>query len=175
MTKEDLKRQLARWFEDRVPKDWKESLEVEADSQEILILVKVAEPAYPKGAGAEAKEQARAGAIGRFREETRAERIEIASEAERLFNRKVSWGVRTGETTKMFTGLGMPVMTRLRLRERAVLDTLVASGVARSRSEALAWCVGLVASKQAEWLESLRDASKRVEEVRKKGPNLITA
>ena len=35
-------------------------------------------------------------------------------------------------------------MTRLRQPERLVLDTLVAAGVARSRSEALAWSVRLV-------------------------------
>ena len=35
-------------------------------------------------------------------------------------------------------------MTRLRMPERRVLDTLVDAGVARSRSHALAWCVRLV-------------------------------
>ena len=35
-------------------------------------------------------------------------------------------------------------MTRLRMRERQTLDTLVGAGVARSRSDALAWCVRLV-------------------------------
>jgi hypothetical protein len=61
-------------------------------------------------------------------------------------------------------------MTRLRMPERRVLDTLVDSGVARSRSHALAWCVRLVAEKQDEWLSGLRDALSHVEEVRKQGP-----
>ena len=45
-------------------------------------------------------------------------------------------------------------MTRLRMRERAVLDTLIDAGVARSRSEALAWCVRLVDRHQGEWIGS---------------------
>jgi hypothetical protein len=61
-------------------------------------------------------------------------------------------------------------MTRLRMPERKVLDTLVDSGVARSRSHALAWCVRLVAERQEEWLADLREALKQVEEVRGEGP-----
>ncbi len=61
-------------------------------------------------------------------------------------------------------------MTRLRLPERSILDTLVAGGVARSRSEALAWCVRLVGRHQADWIKGLRDALVKVDEVRSKGP-----
>ncbi len=61
-------------------------------------------------------------------------------------------------------------MTRLRMNERRVLDTLIDSGVARSRSHALAWCVRLVAERQEDWLKDLRDALKKVEEVRGEGP-----
>jgi hypothetical protein len=61
-------------------------------------------------------------------------------------------------------------MTRLRMSERRVLDTLIESGVARSRSHALAWCVRLVAGRQEEWLKDLRDALRKVEEVRGEGP-----
>jgi hypothetical protein len=57
------------------------------------------------------------------------------------------------------------------MAERKVLDTLVESGVARSRSHALAWCVRLVGQKQEEWLGDLREALKKVEEVRDQGPN----
>ena len=49
-------------------------------------------------------------------------------------------------------------MTRLRLADRRVLDTLIDAGVARSRSEALAWCVRLVAQHEADWIQELRDA-----------------
>jgi hypothetical protein len=61
-------------------------------------------------------------------------------------------------------------MTRLRLRERAVLDTLIDAGVARSRSEALAWCVQLVASHEEQWIAELRAAFESVEDVRARGP-----
>jgi hypothetical protein len=61
-------------------------------------------------------------------------------------------------------------MTRLRLPERQILDTLVAGGVARSRSDALAWCVRLVGMHQADWIKGLRDAIVKVDEARGKGP-----
>ena len=70
----------------------------------------------------------------------------------------------------MFTTLSVPVMTRLRLRERKVLDTLVDAGVARSRSEALAWCVKLVGDHEGEWIEALRTAIAGVASVRAGGP-----
>jgi hypothetical protein len=61
-------------------------------------------------------------------------------------------------------------MTRLRMPERKVLDTLVEAGVARSRSHALAWCVRLVAERQDDWLRDLQEALTKVEEVRAEGP-----
>ena len=89
---------------------------------------------------------------------------------ERQFRRKVAWGARCGDVSKIFTTLSVPVMTRLRMNERTILDTLVAGGVARSRSEALAWCVRLVGMHQADWIKGLRDALVKVDEVRSKGP-----
>jgi hypothetical protein len=64
------------------------------------------------------------------------------------------------------------VMTRLRQAERQVLDTLVDSGVARSRSEALAWCVRLVGEHADQWLTDLRTAMGSVDELRQRGPEL---
>jgi hypothetical protein len=61
-------------------------------------------------------------------------------------------------------------MTRLRMSERRVLDTLVDAGVARSRSDALAWCVRLVHEHEADWVEQLREALVHVERVRSEGP-----
>ena len=110
------------------------------------------------------------GRIRRFREETRARRVEIAREAEHRFRRKVSWGATCADRTEMFTTLSVPVMTRLRQPERRVLDTLVEGGVARSRSDALAWCVRLVGQHEDSWLAELRTALRRVEEVRSEGP-----
>jgi len=76
-----------------------------------------------------------------------------------------------GQTREVFTSLAVPVMTRLRQPEREVLDTLIDSGVARSRSEALAWCVALVAENADEWLDQLRGALQTVERLRDEGPS----
>ena len=113
---------------------------------------------------------ARAGRIARFREETRRERMAIADAAQERYGRSVAWGAACGDTREVFTNLSMPVMTRLRQAERLVLDTLVESGVARSRSEGLAWAVRLVGQHAEEWLTELRAAMESVDEVRRRGP-----
>jgi hypothetical protein len=46
----------------------------------------------------------------------------------------------------------------------------VDAGVARSRSEALAWCVRLVGQNESEWIGKLREAFANVEKVRSEGP-----
>src|SRR4029453_15177293 len=97
-------------------------------------------------------------------------RMRIAQEAQHRFGRRVSWGASSGDVRKLFTTVSVPAMTRLRLDERRVLDTLVEGGVARSRSHALAWCVRLVAQKQDEWLKDLREALSDVEKVRGGAP-----
>jgi hypothetical protein len=61
-------------------------------------------------------------------------------------------------------------MTRLRQPQRQVLDTLVEAGVARSRADALAWCVRLVGQHEGDWLAELREAMTAVDDVRQKGP-----
>src|SRR2546421_3132420 len=158
------------WFSGRLPGDWFTAApEIQADREEITI---VGELPAPETAGASDAERAAAaeGRIRRFREETRGRRIEIAREAEHKFRRKVSWGVTCAGVTEMFTTLSVPVMTRLRQSERRVLDTLVEAGVARSRSDALAWCVRLTGEKADAWLSPLRDAPRHVEEVRDQGP-----
>ena len=96
--------------------------------------------------------------------------MRIADEAEARFARKVAWWARCGPVEVVFTSLGVPVMTRLRLNERRVLDTLVDAGVARSRSEALAWCVRLVHDHEGDWIDQLREALVHVEQVRAEGP-----
>jgi hypothetical protein len=163
--------ELGGWFAGRVPVDWFEAAPgVVADRDEILVTGTLAEPPLPEGADEDAAAAAREARIAGFREDTRARRMKIADEAERRFGRKVSWAARCGDVERSFTTLSVPAMTRLRMSERRVLDTLVDAGVARSRSHALAWCVRLVAEKQDEWLSGLRDALSHVEEVRKQGP-----
>ena len=95
-----------------------------------------------------------------------------ALEARARYERKVSWGVRLGDTEALFTHVAAPVMTRLRQPERRVLDTLVDAGVARSRSDALAWSVRLVGQHADEWLGQLRDAMGEVDKLRGEGPSL---
>ena len=65
----------------------------------------------------------------------------------------------------------VPAMTRLRMPERLVLDTLIDAGIARSRSEALAWCVRLVGRHERDWIAQLREAMEHVERVREAGPS----
>lgn len=159
------------WFVGRLPEEWFAGpLEVDMDRDEILVVGTLATPELEADAGEPVRRAAERSRIEAFREDTRARRIKVAEAAEIRFRRKVSWGARCGETTMLFTHLSLPAMTRLRLTERRVLDTLVDGGVARSRSEALAWCVRLVGRNQDEWLAELREALVKVEAVRNEGP-----
>jgi hypothetical protein len=162
------------WFTGRLPEEWFGGRhEIVLDREEITVIGTLPEPE----AAGDAPEAERAaimeGLVHRFREETRERRIEIARQAEHRFRRKVSWGVKAGDQTVMFTTLSVPVMTRLRQPERRVLDTLVAAGVARSRSDALAWCVRLVGQKTDTWLADLREALQHVDRVRAAGPGSL--
>jgi hypothetical protein len=161
------------WITGRVPQGWfTEPPEVTVDREEILVVGRVPEPELPGDASEADRAAAEQGRIGRFREETRDDRIAIAREAEHRYGRKVAWGAASGGTRQLFTTLSAPVMTRLRQPERQVLDTLVDSGVARSRSEALAWCVRLVGRHADEWLGGLREAMSEVDRLRSEGPHL---
>jgi hypothetical protein len=159
------------WFAGKTPAGWFAGPpEVASDGDEILVIGPLPDVELAPGTSEEGRAAARSARIDRFREETRDERVRIAREAERQFRRKVAWGARCGDQTKIFTTMSVPVMTRLRMPERSILDTLVAGGVARSRSDALAWCVRLVGMHQADWIKGLRDAIVKVEEARGKGP-----
>jgi len=146
----------ATWLAQRIPDGWfAGDPEITVDREEIVVIGPLAPDADPK----------------QFREDTRDGRMRVATTAEERFGKKVSWGVRVGEDRYLFTHLAVPVMTRLRQSERIVLDTLIDAGVARSRSEALAWCVRLVDTHQGDWIKELRDALVHVEEVRRRGPS----
>ena len=161
--------EVAGWFAGRLPDGWFTGpVDLTIDRDEITVVGTLAEP--PAGEGDPAA--ARAGRISRFREETRQQRMAIADAAQERYGRSVAWGASCGDDREIFTNLSIPVMTRLRQRERLVLDTLVDAGVARSRSEALAWAVRLVGQHADEWLGELREAMASVEEVRGRGPNL---
>jgi hypothetical protein len=163
--------ELQGWFAGRLPADWFVGAPtVDADRDEILVVGTLAEPELPADASSDAVAAARASRIAGFREDTRGQRMRIADEAQHRFGLKVSWGAICGDQTVRFTTLAAPAMTRLRMPERRVLDTLVDAGVARSRSHALAWCVRLVAERQDDWLKDLRGALESVEKVRAEGP-----
>ena len=166
------KNEIAGWLRGRLPDEWFTGpAEVTIDREEILVLGTLAAPENIDGEpdGPEMTEAAH-GRISRFREDTRDERIRIAREAEHRFGRKIAWGAECGPVRGVFTNLAVPVMTRLRQQERLVLDTLVESGVARSRADALAWCVRLVGEHAEDWLEQLREAMTSVHKLRDEGP-----
>lgn len=168
---QSTQQELGGWFAERVPDGWfTRAPTVDVDPDEILVVGHVAEPPYPDDADDRARAAARTGRAKQFREDTRAARMRIADEAEHRFGRKVSWGVTCGGDRFVFTNASVPVMTRLRMQDRRVLDTLIEGGVARSRSEALAWCVRLVGKHEAEWLDELRHALGAVQQVRDAGP-----
>jgi hypothetical protein len=163
--------QVSAWFAGRVPDDWFGGPpEVTLDREEILVVGSLPDVQLAADASEAVAAQAREARIEGWREDTREQRMRIADEAQRRFHRKVSWGAECGGERRLFTTLSMPVMTRLRMKDREVLDTLVESGVARSRSHALAWCVRLVGDNQAEWIGKLKDALVHVESARAEGP-----
>jgi len=170
-TENATQEEIKAWFAGRLPDDWFTGpADVSVDREEILVVGTLAEPDATEDVDDDARASAGAGRISRWREQTRAERMGIAQSAEHRFGRKVAWGANCGSTSTLFTHLAIPVMTRLRQPERQVLDTLVESGVARSRSEALAWSVRLVGQHTEDWLAELRTAMASVDEVRARGP-----
>jgi hypothetical protein len=161
--------EIKGWVAGRIPQDWFEGApEVTVDREEILV-VGTLKQAKVEG-NDDAQKAAAAGRIKQYREDTREKRMAISNEAERRFERPISWGVKYGDKTFLFTHLSIPVMTRLRQKERMVLDSLVDAGVARSRSEAVAWCVRLVEEHEGDWLKELREAMSKVAQVRSGGP-----
>ena len=162
----------AAWVAGATPDGWfTEPPQAVVDRDEIIIWGRLPEPDLAADATDADRAAARAGRVHQFREDTRDDRIRVARQVEHRYQRKVAWGLRCGGTEELFTHLAAPVMTRLRQPERQVLDTLVDAGVARSRSEALAWCVKLVGRHTDEWLTDLREAMTQVDELRRRGPD----
>jgi hypothetical protein len=171
MITEQAQERVRGWFHGRLPEEWQtEPPRITIDREEITVVLTIADVDLDEGVSEAEAAETRAGRVKAFREDTRDKRISIAREAEHRFDRKVSWGVTLGDRSELFTHIAVPVMTRLRQPQRQVLDTLVDAGVARSRSEALAWCVRLVGQHADDWLGELREAMSHVDEVREKGP-----
>lgn len=172
MTTAEQTEKIRGWLTGRLPQDWFEGpVEVTLDREEITVIGTLSAPEVAESASEAERAAAVSGRIKEFRERTRDHRIDIARELEHRVGGKVAWGVRIGERRELFTTLSVPVMTRLRQPERLVLDTLVDAGVARSRSEALAWCVKLVGKNADGWLADLRGAMEHVSKVRAEGPS----
>jgi hypothetical protein len=164
----------AAWIAGALPDDWFTGRpEVTIDRDEIIIVGTLPAPTLEDGASDADRAAAEQGRVTTFRESTRDRRIQIAQQLEHRYRRKVAWGVVCGGTRELFTTHSAPVMTRLRQPERQVLDTLVDAGVARSRSEALAWSVRLVGQHTEAWLTELREAMGAVDELRRRGPDVV--
>lgn len=165
---------IERWFAERLPAGWFDGApEISVDRDEILVVGRLAASAADAGSAGAAPAGSAASPsdrIRRFRDDTRAERMRLADEARERFDRTVSWGAESADTRRLFTTQSVPVMTRLRQPERLLLDTLVDAGVARSRSDALAWSVRLVASHEHDWIAKLREALVAVRDAREAGP-----
>ncbi|HWH01026.1 MAG TPA: hypothetical protein VNV66_17330 [Pilimelia sp.] len=163
----------AAWVTGVLPDDWYAGPpRVTVDRDEIIIVGQLPAPTLAAEASPADRAAAEAGRIARHREQTRDQRIRFARQIEHRYQRKVSWGAACGGRRELFTTHSAPVMTRLRQPERQVLDTLVDAGVARSRSEALAWCVRLVGQHTEPWLAQLRQAMGAVDELRRRGPDV---
>jgi hypothetical protein len=167
-----METEIQAWLTGRLPAGWTADApaDIQVDREEIVVILTVPQPELPDDADDATRAASVAGRITGFREDTREQRMAVARDAEHRFERKVAWGVRIGDRTELFTHLAVPVMTRLRQPERKVLDTLVAAGVARSRADALAWCVRLVGRNTGTWLDDLRTAMRDVERIRGEGP-----
>lgn len=159
----------AAWFAGQLPDDWFiEPVEVLVDRDEIIVTGTLAMPERVPD-GPEAEETAAASRIDAWRDATRSQRMAVADIAQARWQRHVTWAARCGPSEVRFTSAAVPVMTRLGFEDRQVLDTLIDAGVARSRSEAMAWCVRQVGEHRAEWIDKLRDAMTEVERIRNEG------
>ena len=145
------------FFREAVPTEWFTGpVDVTVDRDEILVAGDLPPEVDPS----------------EFRERSRPHRVRIAAQAEARYLRKVSWAIRQNDCEVRFTTISVPVMSRLRIDERTVLDALIEGGIARTRSEALSWCVRLVGQHQREWLDELLAATESVRAVRERGPRV---
>ena len=165
---------ITSWFSGALPSEWTTAgpPSVTVDRDEITVSVSIEPPSLPDTASDTDVNEALAGRIAAFRDDTRSRRMDIARNAEHRFDRKVAWAVTCADRAELFAHLAAPVMTRLRQQERMVLDTLIDANVARSRADALAWCVRLVGEHAEQWIEELRTALLDVERIRAAGPDL---
>jgi len=161
--------ELNAWFAGQIPDDWfTEPVSCRVDRDEIVVTGALV---MPKVTDEDDPAVAARSRIWAFREATRDDRIAVAQRAEATWHRSVTWAVTIGDEAETFSSANVPVMTRLGFDDRHVLDTLIDAGIARSRSEALAWCVRLVGDNEETWIQDLRAAMTDVERLRHEGPD----
>ena len=149
---------VQKWLQERLPADLCRVAPDVADYEDEILVMLTAAPA--------GESESESDTVARLREQSRPLRMRLARELQRLAGRPVAWGIRIGSTEALFTTRSAPVMTRLGRSERDVLDTLVASGLAETRSAALAFVVRAFAKEHAVWLAEAREAIAEVEKVR---------
>src|SRR6266540_2647964 len=111
-----ISEKVSGWFAERLPGIWfTGAAKVSVDNEEILVVGELPVPKRPRGTSEAAAARACLEQVKRFREETREQRMRIATEAEHRFGRKVSWGAACGDQKVLFTHLSVPVMTRLQI------------------------------------------------------------
>jgi hypothetical protein len=159
--------ELQHWLQERAPANLLAAPpEIAIYDDEVVIVLPIV-AAEPNDALPEEEQRAAERAlIARRREETRPWRMKQARELQAKLGRAVAWGMRAGASEALFSTRSVPVMTRLGRTERDVLDTLVAAGVADTRSAALAYAVRAFAAEHTDWLDEVRAAIAQVDQVR---------
>lgn len=158
--------ELQGWLEARLPEELRAAPpEIRLYDDEMVVLLTSA-ALVSAGPSAEERRTAEERRIDELREETRPLRIRLARDLQAAAGRPVAWGLRIGATEVLFTSRTVPVMTRLGRAERELLDTLVAAGVAETRSAALGYVVRAFAAEHSEWLADMRAAIAQMHSVR---------
>lgn len=159
--------ELQSWLKERLPADLVAGMpEIAIYDDEVIVTVPLATGALGDDLAGDERRQAEQRLIAQRREETRPLRMKLARELQKQLDLPVAWGMRVGGSEVLFTTRSAPVMTRLGRTEREVLDTLVAAGVADTRSAALAYAVRAFALEHADWIAEVRAAIAQVEQVR---------
>lgn len=157
--------EIQTWLAEQLPHELTAAPpEVRLYDDELVVTLQVAPPAADNGDEGELEQRL----IARLRETSRPLRMQLARDLQHRLHVPVAWGMRCGATETIFTSRTVPVMTRLNRREREVLDTLVAAGVAETRSAALAYTVRAFAEAHGEWLDEVGIVIEQVQQVRSK-------
>jgi len=159
--------ELQAWLQEHVPAEMLSGPpEIAVYDDEAVIIVPLELSGFDDALEGEERRAAERRLIAQRREESRPWRIKLARVLQPMLGRAIAWGMRAGESEALFSTRSVPVMTRLGRAERDVLDTLVAAGVADTRSAALAYAVRAFAAEHADWLDEVREAIAQVEQVR---------